>query len=233
MASQMKNTPGAVNSSINNPPATTHLPAPNSPEGDALLEAARIGETRFFRETAPLLAWRDEVLFAERQPVRILSVGCSTGEEPYTVAMLFSEWGAADLLREVVGVDISRAAIAAANVALYPPESLSTTSRRRRSAFFRPLGDSFVVEGAVRRNVSIVHGNLLGALGATGRFDLILCRNLMIYFDAASQCRAAERLSRHLSPGGYLLAGLSEVLLPWAPLTPRQLGRSRLHQGAP
>ncbi|XXF80521.1 protein-glutamate O-methyltransferase CheR [Myxococcaceae bacterium GXIMD 01537] len=192
-------------------------------ELEAAVEALTTHETYFFREPLQLRALSEELLpllhkrNASSRRLRIWSAGCSTGEEAYTLSMLLKEsarfegWDV-----EVYGTDISRRVIAQARRAEYGPSALRATSPEMLSRFFVPLGGNKVrVRDDVRAWVSFGHLNLLDEAMAhlVPRMDVILCRNVMIYFDVPARKRLAALLREKLVPGGYLLLGHSENLL--------------------
>ncbi len=189
-------------------------------EMDAAIEALTTNETYFFREPNQLRAFSEEVVPAiastkSDKRLRVWSAGCSTGEECYTLAILLlqSVW-----LRgweiEIVGTDISRKVLAAAERAEYGPSSLRATSEEMRRAYFRRIGARYVPRDDVRFAVSFVRHNLMDrAPSGQPPVDVIFCRNVMIYFDIKARRRVLESFWRRLAPGGYLFLGHSESLL--------------------
>lgn len=194
-----------------------------------LLDASVNGETYFFRDPAGLAAFAEEIvperLLASGGVLEVWSAGCSSGEEPYTLAMLLDEKGLLGT-REVRirGTDISPDAIRRAGGALYGTHALRQTAEARRLRFFEPAeGGRFHVKDAIRRPVEFEVKALLDE-PATGRlFDVIVCRNVLIYFEEEARRRAAERFAARLKPGGYLLLGPSDALA--AAATPLSLVR--------
>ncbi|MBA3531324.1 MAG: protein-glutamate O-methyltransferase CheR [Ardenticatenales bacterium] len=191
-----------------------------SDEMQRLLDAVTINESWFFRESAPLLAWRDTILPAlmkQKQPVRLWSAACSTGEEPYTLAMLLLEMMPQATLAqlEIVATDISLRALEAARTGIYDPHSLRHTEPRWVTRYFQPVANGGQRVGeAVRRLVHFGQGNLLdqGVSARVGRVDLILCRNVLIYFNEQSRQKALNNLYSALHAGSHLLLGHSETL---------------------
>ncbi len=180
-------------------------------------------ETYFFREPTQLRCFEDEVIprvLARKQHSRLLSLwsaGCSTGEEPYTLAMLLSQmpaltgWGL-----DVLGTDLSRKALTAARKAEYGAMALRATTPEQKERFFEPLdGGRVRLKEQYRAPVRFGQLNLVDATAAAllPRFDVIFCRNVLIYFDAATRKRVVELLFDRLNSGGYLLLGHSENLL--------------------
>ncbi|MFL5318793.1 MAG: CheR family methyltransferase, partial [Myxococcaceae bacterium] len=176
-----------------------------------------------FREPQQLQAFSEELLplleqkNARSRRLRIWSAGCSSGEEPYTIAMLakesrrFEGWDV-----EVYGTDISRRVLNIARRAEYGASSLRSTSESNLARWFDEVpGGKVKVKEEIRRWVSFGHLNLFDENVArlVPRFDVIFCRNVMIYFDAAARKRALKLFHEKLSEGGYLLLGHSESLI--------------------
>ena len=179
-----------------------------------------MNETYFLRETAQLELIVNrlvpELLSRGDAPVRILSAGCSTGEEPYGIALLLNEAGIQPDAVEILGIDVSSRAVAAARRGRYSEWSLRNVSAAMRDRYFERDDKGYrLVPGVASRvrfellNVSDVEGTFW----ATSRFDIVLCRNVLIYFDVQSRRRVIDNLYQRLVPGGYLLLGHSESLL--------------------
>jgi len=179
-------------------------------------------ETYFFREENQLRAFSEEILpmlwerGRDRKRLRIWSAGCSTGEEPYTIAILILESGLfSDWDVEIFGNDISRQVLSAARRGQYRRHAFRNTDEQMVRRYFEPMGDLFQVRDDVKRLVSFGHLNLLDAqmIGLVGRMDLVFCRNVLIYFDVEARRRVLEIFHGRLAPGGYLLLGHSESLI--------------------
>lgn len=189
-------------------------------ELDLLLEAIFINETWFFREIELLQTWIRQVLPELAKPnhqVKLWSAACSTGEEPYTLAMLLLESipQAAPPLFDILATDMSRKAIATSQAGIYSAHSLRHTDPYWKFKYFAPVGETqWTVQEPVRRLVRFAQMNLMGALPAfyLEVMDVILCRNVLIYFDQESRQTALRNLHSALKPGGYLLFGYSETL---------------------
>lgn len=189
-----------------------------------LMDVLTTNETYFFREAFQLKALTDEILpevkaVKERRgekSLRIWSAGCSTGEEPYTIAMLILEM---DCFRgwrvEIVGTDISQRVLQHSRKALYGKSSFRTTEERYLKRFFQEQDGGFRVKDEVRELVTISHLNLFdqNRLALLGKMDVIFCRNVIIYFDQVAKKRVVETFYRMLHDGGYLLLGHSESLM--------------------
>lgn len=191
-------------------------------ELDRLLEAVTIRETYFFRECAQLNALRDDVLpelatqNAESRSIRVWSAGCASGEEPYSVAMLVASlapivgWDV-----RIVGTDLIASAIDAARAGVYRDVALRATSDELRARFFTCEGpNAWRLHEGVRKYVTFERRNLLdGPPEGSEPFDVILCRNVLLYFSDTARRRAIEIFHDALREGGWLLLGHAESLL--------------------
>ncbi len=186
-----------------------------------LVENLVVHETYFFREPYPLLVLVEAIIpemLRTRSRVRLWSAACATGEEPYTMAMLLARAGLGDQV-EIVASDISAAAIGRARAGVYGPRSM-----RRMHDDERFRGCLDVVDGkvrvpeSVRARVRWKQVNLIDAAAVRNErsFDVVLCRNVLIYFADATVKRIAKTLSDVLIPGGVLVVGTAESLLRFA-----------------
>jgi len=188
----------------------------------AIAARVTVGETYFFRNANDLAAFSGEVLperlraRAGERRLRMLSAGCSSGEEPYTLAMLARDhpdlagWDV-----EITGVDVNPSAIARARAARYGPWSLRQTSDAARARFFQEEGREVRVRDDVRALVRFEERNLLdedGVLWTPGVWDVVFCRNVLMYFSRETMSRIVSRIARALAPGGYLFLGHAETL---------------------
>ena len=191
-------------------------------EYEEIVERVTTNETYFFREKYQLDAFSAEILpeiaATPRRPKRlhIWSAGCSTGEEPYTLAMLILESG---LFRDwdvrIFANDVSRRVLAIARRGLYARGSFRTTDERWLRTFFRPVDGKHEIADEVKSLVTFCQANLLedGSLARIGEVDAIFCRNVIIYFDAESRRRVIDTFYRKLARRGYLLLGHTESLI--------------------
>jgi chemotaxis protein methyltransferase CheR len=175
-------------------------------------------ETYFFRERAQLKTLAGSILdeFRGRSSrLRLWSAACSSGEEPYSLAITLIETGKiADSMLSIRATDISPRALDLARKAFYRALSFRATEPAMIQRWFRSEGDGFVVDDRVKRLVSFGRLNLLDGpqVAAEGPFDAIFCRNVLIYFDKATQKRVVESFAKALRPGGYLFLGHAESL---------------------
>jgi len=186
-----------------------------------VVDVLTTNETYFFREPDQLRAFEQGVLPAiqrERAGVRrlrLLSAGCSTGEEVYTLAALllgsgrFEGW---DL--EVQGVDLSRRCLARGQAGAYGDHAFRSPEGKALRRWFHLQEGRWVVDDALRRLVHFGAANLLDGEGLPPpAFDVILCRNVLLYFDPPARRRVLRHLHDRLGDGGWLLLGHAETLL--------------------
>jgi chemotaxis protein methyltransferase CheR len=191
----------------------------------SLLNEITIGETFFFRNRPQLDAIRKIVLPTildakskiGQAPLRIWSAGCSTGEEPFTLSMMLLD-ETQDTLKgygaEIMATDLNERSIAHAKAGCYGDHSTRNLEPHFRNKYFSISGDKLQVKPEVQANVSFSRLNLLddSRMLFAKSMDLILCCNVLIYFDATSKKRVIEHFYRNLLPHGYLLLGHSESL---------------------
>lgn len=190
-------------------------------ELEALTEALVVHETYFFREFDPLVIAIDDVVgarLARGERARIWSAACSTGEEPLTVAMLLDERGWLDRV-ELIATDVSRRALERAQSGEFSPRALRGRAPvGLASRWLREHERGIAVDPALIRTITWSRLNLLDrdAIAELGQFDLILCRNVLIYFADSLVGQIAGILADALRPSGALLVGVSESLLRFA-----------------
>ncbi len=188
-----------------------------------LREVAReltVGETYFFRHTDQFRAFSEVALpsrLAARgvtKQLRLLSAGCSSGEEAYTLAILSRElltdpgWDVS-----IEGVDVNPNAVERARAARYSQWALRETPARVQEQYFVTEGREHVLSRAVQRGVRFEEGNLVADDSwAPESFDVIFCRNVLMYFTQENARRVVQRFSRALAPGGFLFLGHAENL---------------------
>ncbi|WP_437562069.1 CheR family methyltransferase [Sorangium sp. So ce542] len=188
-------------------------------ELDALIDALVVGETYFFRELAQLEVAVAELVaprVAAGERPRIWSAACSTGEEPFTIAMLLAERGLLGKV-DLVASDISARALSRARAGVYGPRSIRSNAPPPPFAtrWLEVTPDRVVVSAELREAIDWRRINLLEASDVTslGRFDVIVCRNVLIYFHDNTARWVVANLSGALAAGGALLVGISESLL--------------------
>ncbi|HXW55640.1 MAG TPA: protein-glutamate O-methyltransferase CheR [Candidatus Cybelea sp.] len=190
-------------------------------EYESLLERLLTQETSFFRYPGVYEALEKRILpeiqerkfWHDPRTLRIWSAGCSTGEEPYSIAITlcdslkFAE--AWDI--EILATDISRRALRHAERGLYPRRSLEDVSLRQAETYFSPTKHGFQVRSRIRRMVSFAQMNLAESV-YVGKFDCIFCMNVLMYFSTERRLAILRRFFDALEPGGYFLLGHAETL---------------------
>ena len=204
-------------------------------EYDLLLDALTINVTKFFRNPETFAAIDRELvpaLYARVEPqLRIWSAGCASGEEPYSLAMLMHRYAVANGRRfervEVLGTDLDRGSLAAAERATYVEQTLSDTPPEMRQMYFS-MQPPYRIHGDVRARVQFRRHDLLREPFPEPQ-HLIVCRNVIIYFDRATQEQLFEKFAAALLPGGFLVLGRVETLFgPARTLFAPVDGRERL-----
>ena len=189
-----------------------------------IMDVLTTNETYFFRESFQLKAFTDEIIpelikiKAARgdRSLRIWSAGCSTGEEPYTIAMLLSDMPEIRGCNiEIIGTDISQKVLQHARRAVYSSSSFRATEDLQLQLFFNRQDDGYKVKDSIREQVTISHLNLFDTnrMFVLGKMDIVFCRNVIIYFDQAAKKRVIESFHSTLYDGGFLLLGHSESLM--------------------
>lgn len=192
---------------------------PSRREFAEMIDALTTNKTSFLREASHFDYLRDVVFPQLGNSVRIWSAGCSSGEEPYTLAMLCHD-ALPDIARrdvKILATDISHRVLATAKAGVYPAENMNDVPAawlqkhwvRRTDTNGRPV---YEAQPSLRRLVHFAKLNLMERWPMQGPFDAILCRNVMIYFDKATQQQLVERYWALLRPGGHLFVGHSESL---------------------
>jgi chemotaxis protein methyltransferase CheR len=188
------------------------------------MDVLTTNETYFFREAFQLRAFTDEIITEliklksarNDRSLRIWSAGCSTGEEPYTIAMLLSEIPQLrDWNIEIIGTDISQKVLQHARRAVYGKSSFRATEELQLQLFFKQQDEGYKVKDSIREQVTIRHLNLFdtNSMIVLGKMDIVFCRNVIIYFDHAAKKHVIESFYNSLYDGGFLLLGHSESLM--------------------
>ena len=193
-----------------------------SDELSALARELTVGETYFFRHRDQFNAFCDVALperFSARarsRSLRLLSAGCASGEEAYSLAILLREHGVEPGFEiSIQGVDLNPDALAKAAAGLYSPWALRETSAELRGRWFTPEGRDFRLAQSLRQSVRFDQHNLVldaHTLLPPGAFDVIFCRNVLMYFTTEHATAIVQRLARALAPGGFLFLGHAETL---------------------
>jgi chemotaxis protein methyltransferase WspC len=194
-----------------------HLLNGSADEQQALIEAVIVPETWFFRypesfATLGKLALARLAELAGARPLRILSLPCSTGEEPYSIAMALFDAGVAPAQFKVDAVDISPLSIQRARRGVYGKNSFRGDQLGFRDRYFQPVQEGFQLNERVAERVDFQSGNLLDSHMPLGRsaYDIVFCRNLLIYFDVPTQRLGFEALMRMTREEGVMFIGPAE-----------------------
>ena len=187
---------------------------------NAVIEAMVTHESLFFRDEKPFELLSQSVIPSlinsrgGRRPIRIWSAACSSGQEAYSIAMLISErfpgwqW-------EIVGTDISAPIVTKASAGLFSAFEIKRgLSPERIARHFRRVDDqSYMVSDAIRKMVRFETHNLLESGLRLGTFDIVFCRNVLIYFDTPTKGRVLDLIARQMSPDGALFLGSADTVM--------------------
>ena len=200
------------------------LRAGSEDEVEHLVNAFTVNETYFFREEHQLRCMTSNLLndIVKRKraedPIRIWSVPCASGEEPYSIGIwLMENFREVDNYQiEIVGSDIDTRALASAAEGVYGPRSLMKLPGDLVSRYFEKnnSADSFQIDAGLRNSIHFTEVNIIDLrdMARYREFDIIFCRNVLIYFDDTSRRIAAENLYECLRPGGFVCLGHSETM---------------------
>lgn len=192
---------------------------------DDVVDAMTTNETLWFRDTYPYLALQniiipDLVMRGTDRQVRIWSAACSSGQEPYSIAITIQEMMGRMVhidpsLVQIIGTDLSTEMLQRCREGLYDAHALSRgLSAERRAKFFKPTHNPALmrIDPRLSRMVEFRPLNLLGSFALMGRFDVIFCRNVLIYFNNDVKCQILKKFVSCLNPGGYLILGSTETV---------------------
>lgn len=190
-------------------------------EWNQLIDRLTVQETRFFRDPAAYGMVKDHLkrrLKHNQRPLSLWSVGCSTGEETYSLAMMASELvnRASDrkpVRYGITGSDISKKALLQAAAGLFGPRRLELVDNRLREKYFHRRGEQYQVDQQIRDRVCFIRLNLLEISKSPLRnLDVIYCQNVLIYFRKWRRKDIVSELASRLAPGGMLVLGLGEMV---------------------
>ena len=202
-----------------------------------LIDVVTTNKTDFFREPKHFEFLAEKALpefssqYRNGRPLLIWSAGCSTGEEPYTMAIVLSEYAETHpgFRFRILATDISTVVLKRAALGIYPSDVVNPVPAVQKRKYFmrgrEPGAERMRVVPELRRLVEFRRLNFMdGEYGVNEKVDVIFCRNVIIYFDRPTQERILNKLSHHLVPGGYLFVGHAETLhdmrLPVLPVAP-------------
>ncbi|MFT3914110.1 MAG: protein-glutamate O-methyltransferase CheR [Anaeromyxobacteraceae bacterium] len=174
-----------------------------------LVEASVIGETYFFRHPEQFEALRGELLLGAPldRPLQVWSAGCATGEEAYSLAMALLDAGRTGAGDRILATDVSARALAVAREGVYGEWSMRRVSPAARARHFEQRGPLVAVRAEARAPVAFDRHNLVRDPAPASGLDLVVCRNVLIYFTAEAALEVAKKLAGALRPGGLLVLG--------------------------
>jgi chemotaxis protein methyltransferase CheR len=196
--------------------------APAAPLTTTVVEAMTTNESFFFRDKLPFEHFRDVVmpaLLAARAPekrIRIWCAAAATGQEPYSLAMALKDMGGklTGWTIEMIGTDISTAALEKAKAGLYSQfEVQRGLPIQSLVKYFTQIGDLWQISPEIRAMVDFRHFNLLQEFGGLGMFDVVFCRNVLIYFDQDTKTAVLNRIARVMREDAYLMLGAAETVV--------------------
>ncbi|MDZ4761702.1 MAG: protein-glutamate O-methyltransferase CheR [Alphaproteobacteria bacterium] len=186
-----------------------------------VIDVLTTGETHFFRDKTPFEHLREAVLpalAAARRGgrIRLWSAGCSTGQEPYSIAMMLDQQPmlTGGVPVEIVATDLSDRALEKARAGLYTQfEVQRGLPIQMLMHYFTQHDDQWRISERLRLQVTFRKLNLLDALSAVGKVDIVFCRNVLTYFDAATRSDVLNKIAEQMAPGGYLVLGATETVV--------------------
>jgi len=184
-------------------------------EKQALFNEMSVPETWFFRDHEPFKVLSSYIngLEPERQPFKILSIPCSTGEEPYSIAMVLNDIGMNKEQFTIDAVDINTEVINKARKGVYGNNSFRGKDIAYRDKYFEHDDETYVISDGIKSTVNFFNSNVLadGFMHGKGPYDVIFCRNLLIYFDYETKCKVMNTLSDLMNNNGLLVLGHAET----------------------
>ncbi|MCG8488980.1 MAG: chemotaxis protein [Chromatiales bacterium] len=185
-----------------------------------VIDAMTTNETFWFRDIGHYILLKETILPDLNQQmsgsIRIWSAACSSGQEPYNISMIAEEYQAAKgrgRQVQIQATDISSKILDEARAGVYCGLAVERgLTQEQRQRFFNPKGDCLEVKPEIKRRVSFKPMNLADSFHTMGRFDVIFCRNVLIYFSNELKKDIVERMADILNPGGYLFLGSTESI---------------------
>lgn len=189
---------------------------------ESVVDAMTTNETLWFRDDHPYRIFREKLLpeLAERRrPFKVWSAACSTGQEPYSLSIEIEEYkrknpGALSPGERIVATDISPSALESARQGKYQQLAIrrGMTDQYLKTYFSQQPDESWAINSQVKSRVDFRPQNLQQSFSLLGKFDVIFCRNVLIYFSADLKLDILKRMHASLNPGGYLMLGASEAM---------------------
>lgn len=190
--------------------------------GERVVEAMTTNESFFFRDKTPFDHFSNEMLpklmetRRAQRSIRIWCAAASTGQEPYSVAMIIKELGlkASTFRFEIIGTDISKDVLERAKVGTYSQfEVQRGLPIQLLLNYFTQKGDVWELAPAVRQMVQYRYLNLFDSFSSLGKFDVVFIRNVLIYFEQAAKVEILERVAKQMNPDGYMVLGAAETVV--------------------
>jgi chemotaxis protein methyltransferase CheR len=188
----------------------------------AVIDAMTTNETSWFRDRAPFESLAEVVLPELEAKIsgtpRMWSSACSTGQEPYTISITLQEYlqkhpTSRLALSQIIATDISSSVLNEAQTAEYDERIIERgLTEQRKQQFFESVENRWRVKDVIKKRVSFKPQNLLSDYSSLGKFDIIFCRNVLIYFSAERKTDILKRMAASLNEGGYLFLGASETI---------------------
>jgi len=188
-----------------------------------IMDAMTTNETSWFRDVYPFDILKEkllpELIKTQLRTIRIWSAACSTGQEPYSLSMMVQEYlqskpgSLSTNAVQIIGTDISPSVLAVAKSGVYEGVAVSRgLPQERKARFFRETSAGWEVGADIKKRVSFRELNLMQSYTLLGRFDIIYCRNVLIYFSTELKRDILARMAKCLNPGGFLVLGGSESI---------------------
>ena len=185
----------------------------NATARQVFINALTINESYFFRQPGQFIALRERVIpeilkgrMAFMHKLRVLSLGCAAGEEPYSLAITFDQMKLLDWV-EVLGLDINTELIKFGRNGIY--KTLRNVSTEVKTSYFHACQGSYHLLDRIRKPVRLIAGNICREM-PDPYFDIVFCRNILIYFNVPTRSKVLTDIERVLRPGGYLFLGEGE-----------------------
>lgn len=185
-------------------------------ELNQLIEAVVIPETWFFRDQGAFAALQEyaetQRICHPQQRMKLLSLPCSTGEEPYSIAITLLKAGFTPDQFQIDAIDVSQHALAKAERAIYSQKSFRGNSFAECDRYFQQTNDSYAVRAEIRKTINFIHGNILQPHFLIAKqYHVVFCRNLLIYLDRSARLQSIDALDQVLLPLGLLFLGAVET----------------------
>lgn len=194
----------------------------NTKVKESVVDAMTTNETLWFRDDHPFKIFKDKLLpelAQAKRPIRIWSAACSTGQEPYSLSIAVEEYkrknpGALTSDVKIVATDISPSALAIAKAGIYPQLALKRgMGEEHLKQYFKQLGtDEWQISDEIKRRIDFRSLNLQSSYSLLGKFDIVFCRNVLIYFSPEFKADILKRIHGTLNKDGHLFVGASEAV---------------------